>query len=477
MAELSEEIEEFAKANINYLGLRYVSFHQAAEDFKDYASINLTGVYAIERTMDRLNLGKRVSRFTKMLVGEHSPRVDIPGLYPPQAALAFAMLRAEQDNFVLTPGLRDLSDDPAVRATKPDGIEINMGRVVERLSFGKTYLIPKLVAYRPIPRLQNGALSRENVFYLGSPPASDPLVPSNLVVIGNSCTKEWKRHAFVVSTAKSLEKLVLKRDQLPPLIAIRSGSFTYAGAKRPALTHFVREFGDVTFARVFYDDFDCLNLADDQPIPKALFSWLLSSTDSWELHEDNDPSCFVSFSWGTFKLGGCIGWPLTAIRCNRNFSSLEFELPKIKWFRFSQRDDYEGLIDCVAGILHGQEFERLNFESDVFLEGIGEVDGSSQPKKILVSVELKEAQQLVVQTLRARLGDSAVVLLDKRNAHTFGEKPEPVGVCRMIHGLNMGYLTDVVVEADYERLAVEQVVGRGQRIGRTASLRAYLSVD
>lgn len=493
------ERNRFLRTNADYLRLEYSSLAEAEEKYNEF----LDGLPTFEM-VQQLEIALKgqswdpdaVSMFTRMVATKFSERVaplaGRPALYPPQAALLASMLRHESNSWIKAPAL-------SCRSIEASGIvQWNLGRIVERFSFGKTHLIAHLAALQPQPDWERVGRAELRIGAVHHPRAT---CASNLVIVGRTTVKDWEARGSVLARPAQLDalrRMFAETGALPPLLAIRSGEMTYPDRigtlrKTTVVNCFLTWFGDLVFSRVFYDDYDCLGLFNSSPVPKALFHWLVSSTDTvpktWINSADlGKQRTFDLF--GSFFQAKALGWLCTTIRCNRAFAAEEFKLPAIAWFRYyvhpQTRDNLIYYVACVKRIVALLPFDPVDPSEDDWcqlasgnsIEGGTIVPVQASPDdpprlKILLVVRDSEDQQRACDLLAADLGRDRVLRLDRRNAHTFGDKPQIVGVSKPLHGLNMGYLTDIIADCE-ETVDYVQTIGRGQRLGRTFSLRAYL---
>lgn len=501
------EREQFLRSNVEHLGIAYKNAKNAEKQYDEFLGglPTFDTVYELEKLLKGRSMEPdSVSRFTKSVVTVRSNRAPIadeegsPLLYPPQAAMVSAMLRHEANSWSLCPNLSNRFA-PVPGQPRYTAIQCNMGRIVERFSFGKTHLVSHLVNYQPVPEWR--CYDKGRVFRIGArhPADASSCVETNLVIVGRLNVKDWKDKCFTVSTAKSLTALrqQYERDgRLPRLVAVRAGEMSFADrhsavtSKASVLSWFLQWFGHLTFARVFYDDYDCLGLFDSTKVPDALFHWLISSTDQvpakWTMSADGGS---VDNTVGSFDRANRLGWLYTAVRCNRDFAAIEFKLPAIEWLRYDPPDeDAESnascYVDCVRQILAGRKFPAVDNEESygiIFNSKRNCIEGkqvtpseAGSPRKILVVLMDEDFFKDTLAAMLEAFGAEHVIKLDRRNAHTFDQKPQQIAVSKPLHGINMGYLTDIVI-CDYDcPESIEQTVGRGQRLGRTASLRAYV---
>jgi hypothetical protein len=501
---MSVAFREQCLRNLESLGLS-----DKKDTYKDFTGCNLEDIVKLEyELVGRYSV--EVARATQHIAGEFSPRIPlkVPGtgfsLYPPQAALIFTMLRIEGDHsFVAAPHRH------SINAKNWREAQSNAGFILERMSFGKSTLIPALIRYQPAckwtPR------PSRHLYSHGPQRASGPCIDNINVILASRITlDEWgvrlKRTnmPFVLVKSKKgitdTQALIDKRPAVG-IVIIRSGAMKVDGVMDTVLSHFSRAFGPsessrgFTFSRVFYDDFDMLEL-DNAIIPLARFHWLFSATaDPIKIFpghreeptfEDGFYTCTSGAykgkavsenSFGAFAMmDGLFRQAFFSARCNTNFAQLEFNVPPIEW---ASVPDLEGV---PIRLVKGEPIDATEFKhaSKTFITSSNSIkyDREQHGVKVLVSVESKKTQIELV----AKLIDAGVdaVLLDKRNVHLFGKAGSPVGdakvgVSRLIHGISMGYLSHVVVlDKSYTCEQVDQIVGRAQRLGRKHNLQVYM---
>lgn len=395
-------------------------------------------------------------------------------LYPPQAALAAMMLRIENEHSWL-----DCPRLHARSASAPACIQSNVGLVSERKSFGKSTLIAALIQHQPT--CQWVARECEALLTNGPRRACGPPGEScNVVVVAKSTMREWRQRldGFFVETPASLNACVaaLWGDSPPTAVVVRAGTMKHRGEPDLVLNHFVRAVEGLTFSRAFYDDYDLLGIMPTRGsrgalMPLARFHWFLSATARpREIFTGEGAGTGTLDSVGA--LSGAIREALFGTRCDSGYSQLEFDVPPIRWLTATDAVAAVRAL-VVGGTPKMQPFKR---KTTAFIGGTTSVpyDYAVHGCKILVSVEDKEARRALAAELAA--AGVEATLLDHRNLHLFETSSAPVGISRLLHGVNMGYLTHVVVPSagEYDAAAIDQMVGRAQRIGRRHDLQVLV---
>jgi hypothetical protein len=490
---MSEDFSEQIRINLEHLGLA-----NKPKLYKEFTGFEVEHVVALERSLTGDD--KTVARATQHIVCEDSPQIPLKvrgagfTLYPPQAALIAMMLKIEGEHSYFS--ARKLAEaNPGRYANE---YQTNVGFVLERLSFGKSTLIPAMICYQPKAKWR-----RRNV---PNSCCSGPFVVTddhpvlkgvNIIVASRLVVPDWEarlrrtelKHVIIKSDTGLQKALSMLKEfsGQPLVIVVRSGSFKVGQISDLAINHFSRATHQYAFSRVFYDDFDMLDLAPTPGqkskrgtcslIPKACFHWLLSgSADLGKWFPDHPGGVILPLNPIGFESFGSSGGDYQKVffstRCNTNFSEIEFQVPPIRWF--SSLDLKVTVANlCTDIALSGvTEFSR---KTSAFVTSTRSVpyDRATHGTKILVSVEDKAEQQSLVAELQ-RQGIGAV-LLDRRNAHLFGTLDKTVGVSRLIHGLSMGFLTHVVIlERNYTPEQIDQVVGRAQRLGRKHDLQVFM---
>lgn len=476
------------KAELEYL-------HTSEEGYEELTGFRVRDVLTVyEQCIGEL--GGSPSRTAQHLVTARSPRVPerVSGsslvLYPPQAALVAMMLLIEgPHSWVATPRLGAMAED------KPLALQSNVGLVHERMSFGKSTLIPALIRQQPVSQWTPHTAPR--TFTKGPARVEDPVSSyfegthgCNVLVVAKVTVAEWRARlagtalaAEFVETAAGLRKLVarLQAGVVPDVIVVRAGGMKHEGMSDLVLNHFVRATATlggrrVAFSRVFYDDYDLLGLMPTGGslgalMPLARFHWFLSATA-------RAGKLFIGEGVGASTLSSVACIPIQVrkllfkTRCDSNFSQLEYNVPPIHWLTAS---DLRATVLRLA-LDEPVKTMAVSRPSSAFIGGSTSVpyNRAVHGFKMLVSVEDRGAREELLASLLS--AGVRAVALDKRNLHLFGESVATVGISRLIHGVSMGYLTHVVVllPGEYDAAAVDQVVGRAQRIGRRHDLQALL---
>jgi hypothetical protein len=351
----------------------------------------------------------------------------------------------------------------------------NVGIVAERFSFGKTFLIPALIVLQPSPLFQ----SVEGSFRLGGNHHScgQGEIRSNIVICSHKTMKEWIKNIEDCTTltyckivsVKNLESLreMVEKEKYSDIILIKDGFNTVKGEKKETLEWVMEILRERVFSRVIVDDYDMLKMKSSTPLPEALFVWLLSSTFKHDF-----PTSLVSNSMGRIMKAGIVLKFYYYLRCNSDYSAVEFNIPRIEYFE-TEMDEVKLCRSLIEiGTVSSRERERV--KSDVFLTATRNEQYRHDPSKtkILFSLEEKSARVKVVERLKEE--GLKAVKMDGRNLHLFSSDENSISVCGLIHGVNMGYLTHIILrEEDYSQSEINQIVGRAQRISRTQNLQVY----
>jgi hypothetical protein len=515
-------MEEQCQRNLRYLKL------DSEELYEEFTGHKLNEIVETEHLV-KGSYTEEVARATQHVVCEDSPRIPLHvigtgfTLYPPQAGLIAMMLLIEgKHSWIDTTDLRQRL------ANYYGAYQSNVGFVTERLSFGKSTLIPAMIRHQPVSQWTKCEL--DNLCAHGPRLVVGPCTQTvNVIVASRITVDDWDKRLkrtdipyVLVKSEKGINDALKLVEQSPAvaIIVIRHGTMMMNGSKERTLTHFARAFGSYEFSRVFYDDYDMLDLYkipkryaeimdDGAELPIARFHWLLSATANaieyfpYE-HRSGGPvdgrytpaverfgskRADISYSENTFRsMGNCHGAYRLAFfstRCNTSFAQVEFQVPPMRWYT---APDLRSIILAIAkdtdlAPLSITEFKR---STRTFVSGVASTPyvRLEHGFRMLVSVENKDEQRALVDELVAA-GVNAV-LLDKRNIRFFGLTEckdgvvhpamlASVGVSRLIHGVSMGFLTHVVVlERNYTPEQIDQVVGRAQRLDRKHDLQVYM---
>jgi hypothetical protein len=497
--DISDELlEEYLSLNFKHLSLD----RQETQD-KDVALITW---YAKKKFIGGIDLFSSMNLIQKdtptvlpyiqNIVGTHSERIPLQPqnfngkLFPPQASLINRMIQLEGRPPVL------------YAAESRSRIKFPVGLISERLSFGKTYCLPALICHQPLPIGYD--VSKTNL-------------PINLVVCGTKVAKEWKKNLentisstsgiswIVIELQKQLEQLqeLISKKNYPQILVVKDGDITFNGKKDKAFTHVLNMLAEeatdgltknvddlivsekdgqslptLYFARTIYDDFDMLKIERDTYLPSAHFSWFVSGTASGNMPKlktltyTNDVPNYVSVNSISIILDA-----VSSVECNKEYSSVEYNIPKV---------DVYVTCDSITSIIKNIG-ENTPDKIDVddhneiidasLLQGTANVPYvyDKSKLKILVAIEDKKQQQELVCLLNAQGIKS--VKLTKANIDKFAREDTIVGVSGNLFGVNMGFLSHIVIGADdYLENATNQIIGRGQRLSRKQNLQVYLAL-
>lgn len=353
----------------------------------------------------------------------------------------------------------------------------NVSLISERFSFGKTFMMPAFFLYHPLTNTFEDVDGSFIQYGWEKTPKESPFIKTNIVICGCKVIKDWEKNIKTftpltfakIVTAKCLDKMevMIKQENFPQVIIVKDGFITWKGAKKYAVEHFEILFGSRTANRMVIDDYDVINISHRTVLPNSKYTWLISSSH-------NIGSKYIDVLDKTlgkiYKTMPLIDF-FNNLKCNADFSALEFNIPKIDFYQ-----EKHLALDLIDMIINGTpNFEPSEiWNKKCFIKANDDIpyDREKYPPKILVSIEIKE-DRLKLQEELKEMGISSI-LLDRRNIHTFEQKEEPVGISRLIYGVNMGYLTHVIVDDIYDINEVMQIVGRAQRIGRKHNLQAYV---
>ncbi len=462
-----EELEQFLVVNFNHLNLT----RGKSQD----EDVSLISWYTMKRFMCAIKIFFDLSMIKKdkpeiipyivNIVNETSPRISFEPqnfkgkLYPPQAALIKRMLDIESMLPTLTLGDKRL--------------KITGGLVNERLSFGKTFCLPALICEKFKPLCDN--LMKEN------------LIDMNLIICGTKVAKEWKKNlsnltSFKFQIIERQEHLKILEDLIntgnfPEIVVVKDGDITWKNKKGKALDHVLdfEKIKDRMFCRVIYDDYDMLKLKKDSYVPKALFTWFISGTEECFNSQDLNFYYFSNDEVSQIKLSSALPIfdAIASVRCNKEYSVVEYDIPKIDTFTHFGST----LLAIVEKIVNNEQIDCE--EADTFIDK-SLLTGSKnvpyvynrQTLKILVAIEDKNDQTKLINDLNQR--GIKTVKLTRANVNKYEREDTVVCVSGNLFGVNMGFLTHIVINmTDFERNGFIQIIGRGQRLSRKQNLQVY----
>jgi hypothetical protein len=163
---------------------------------------------------------------------------------------------------------------------------------------------------------------------------------------------------------------------------------------------------------------------------------------------------------------------ISAVSCNRDYSAQEFNVPKINMFQTYNESEY--IVKCILDNTFNDSFlAHDDWKCGALFTG--NVDSSPTTQslqgkrpKILIATKDKDDQI----ALTNKLG-SIAVRLTRANIDKFAREDALVGVCGNLYGINMGFLTHIIVDYTFADNEIVQIIGRGQRLSRKYNLQVY----
>lgn len=474
---ISDEIlEQFLQINMNHMKLK-----RGKDQDEDVSLISWMAnkkficAISIFHKVGIININNPVVLpYISNIVNEHSPRLQPQNfkgvLFPPQAALVKKMLDIETIPIVF-----NVSNDRK--------IIYNGGIVNERLSFGKTFCIPALISHKPSIGQTIPVTSLTSSIY-------DNTVCTNLVVCGTKVAKEWKNNLnnFTSLTHNTIERAnhldelatLLEKYEYPQVLVVKDGDITWKGKKDKALAHVFDLFEGKTFMRVFFDDYDMLNLRDVVS-PIALFTWFISGTDDkpfagLKFYSWNEEGVKIPQKMESSKI---ILDAVSSVSCNKEYSTVEYNVPRIDEYYYNS----DNLCEFICKIVNNKPIDELVSNdskedivvSDRLLTGTRNVPYvyDKSTLKMLVAMEDKNSQKSLVSAL-VNIGIETIKLT-RANINKFAASNATVCVCGNLFGVNLPFLTHIVICVnDFTSNACTQIIGRGQRLSRKQNLQVYM---
>jgi hypothetical protein len=468
-------LESFLAINMKHVGLA-----RGKDQDEDVSLIswftNKKFLWSIElfHKLNLININEaQILQYVFNVVNENSLKIPLQPqnfkgiLFPPQAALIKRMLDIE-----FTPITFKLSKSSAI---------FTGGIVSERLSFGKTFCIPALICQKSYVEQTMPVTQLTEIIYNNT-------IFTNLVICGTKVAKEWKNNLknltslsfIVVERANHLDELstLISKQEYPEVLVVKDGDITWNNKKDKALSHVLKLLESKTFMRVFFDDYDMLNLRDIIS-PNALFTWFISGTNDTPFSglkfyywSENGTQCNISM-----KSCHPILDAVSSVSCNKEYSVVEYNVPKINEYYYNSND----LLDFVCKIVNNKNVDELVDGDDLIntndrlLTGTKDVpyiyDRSNL--KMLVAMDDKDSQKSLVSALNSNGIKS--VKLTRANVDKFAREDTTVCVCGNLFGVNLPFLTHIVICVnDFIPSACTQIIGRGQRLSRKQNLQVYM---
>ena len=440
-----------------------------------HGSVDLLQVTPFVLPHIRNVLNERDVRITKCT--SVNPALSFQGnLYMPQATLLNRILELEEyantfpamnDNQLNLIGLfQNLTTNDAPVYV----VQSNIGIIKERISFGKTYMMPALFCTQLVPRFRQ-VNAKCNLGYF----CNGEIMPTNIVLCNTKVAKEWINNIATntnlthtkVITAKDLDK-VHDIDVLPHTIVVKDGDITWNGEKQSALSHFLKIHGDKLFARLIVDDYDMLKFKSDHSLPKSVFTWIISSTDGQKGVTGNSNTYGYYFNSHIQVVGD----KLFALMCNADYSAIEFNIPRIEYFEV--QDSIDQIILCLTrDEIPKRETVDVTCKNLLTANRDAPYDPTQHKLKIMVVIEDKTERISLIKELTS-LGLKAGSL-DRRNIHMFAQNDLQVAVCGVMCGVNLGCVSHLIIyhPHSFSDAQLNQIVGRAQRISREHNLQVY----
>lgn len=402
-------------------------------------------------------------------------------LFPPQAGVLHRMLEIEANRF------QDIAE----------GFSFQCGILSEIIGFGKTYLSGALLT-QPLDVVWE--TNTKQIPMLVSPVDNPRTINVAIVICNAKAIKEWKANLELctnlsvmrVNTAKTLNEfteLWNSDKDLPNVLLVKDG--TVSGK---ILLESVRELiGSSVFNRVLVDDYDILNIDKNVILPNACFYWLISSTRNRLNNKKSKRASDFTLcgpSIANFQRIPIILDTLVNVKCLDTFISQEYNVPKIDYYVAEAFSDLEhcdsctkantrkcndclaknvnkpDILEIVKRFIYANDMEKtVDFDFRKLLPGSLDEPYTNQPIKALfynggVAADL----------------DKSVVLTTKNIRH-FESSEFEIALSSGLAGINMPYITHVIVTDLTTEADMEQFIGRAQRIGRTNNLQVLVLTD
>lgn len=412
-----------------------------------------------EELLQRLN-GLDLAPIAKNIITPSSttyyPKQFKGNLYPPQAGILHRMLEIEAARYELNSYSR-----------------INIGSLSEIIGFGKTFLCSAL--------LTQGTDESSGIIKYVDPQENPRTINTHLVICNAKTLKEWQANLELytdltvmrINSAKTLrefEELFASDRDLPDVILIKDGRVL----KKMLVETFVHTVQGSIFGRLVVDDYDILNLDKNITLPNACFYWLVSSTRNFG---NNKKSTYQKESEIS---GGCtiataekcviVTDTMSNVKCIEDYLSQEYAVPNIDYYSTQLSEDIallptDQLSSIVEKFLLNNPYPKV--DSDIFyrlLRGSVDKPYTGEPIKALFLCDPTEPWDFNIPT----------ITLDNRNWKKFQSSEHQLALADRLSGVNMSYVTHVIVPSHYDLDIMEQFIGRAQRLGRQTNLQVLI---
>lgn len=406
------------------------------------------------------------------IVGPNSPIVypnNFNGtLYLPQAAMLYRIKQLElRPNTELFGRIYNLC----------------MGIISAQIGFGKTYLASAMIADNPNFDLQHyNSLDTEAGLYQKGKTLNSNIYDVNIVLCNLKTTKEWEQNlknltnlsVFKITSEKMLntfQSMLTNNEKLPNVLLVKDGKI-----RGRVLIEIISELlGNNIINRLIVDDYDMLNLDKNIVLPSAKFYWFISSTRNFGNNKASKYAKTGNTTAGSDTLTvSCIEKAMIAfdllcnIKCLPSFVSPT--IPRIDFYKFPLRDD-----SIMHSVIEDFILQNTNYSTSPYPNYFNNL--------LLGNVDVPYTSDSKIKALVLSDTDLSFTKLSSMNISStnideFQTNDIQVGLAKPLTGINMPYITHVIVNNSYNEEQIVQFIGRAQRCSRTHNLQVlFIDLD
>lgn len=398
---------------------------------------------------------------------ELTPQFYKAKLYPSQSKLLYRMLELEDNSCC---HLGDIV------------VNTNTAIVSERTGFGKSFSIPALICKQKIPnfkRIETDA--RAGTSHVKS---KENLICTNLVFCTPKTVKQWYLNCTTntslttlkVETPNELKNIIIKVESgnFPEILICKVGKIN----GKDTIDEIGSIFKNFIFSRIIFDDFDTLNINTNSLVPSSLFNWLISSTknlEKFKMGDENEDRASFHRLFRQFRIFKY----LYDVRCEKDYGNLDFNVPQIDYY-FSDLSNIENVenkiyVESVNDIIkfseNSKKFEEYELEKLNIIKGSYDApfDPKISAKKVLVYAPNKNDRDKISREFNSR--GIQTMNLKRNNLEIYKMSKTVFAITPFISGINMEYVTHIIIIEENDFYNINQIIGRAQRIGRKCNLQ------
>lgn len=339
-----------------------------------------------------------------------------------------------------------------------------------------------------------------------------------------------------ITSGKMLEQFekMFSEGNLPKVILVKDGKI----AGKVLIERMTELFENNVFNRIIIDDYDVLNMDKSISLPYANFYWLVSSTRNFGNRKSTTYKKTTKLNNGLTieKIENCMSAcdNYTNIKCIDSFLSKEYNMPIIEVYKSNplesrytlckkcqkindeanellsklcegydcRCEECVSIIDkldyleinsyycskCKANTISQNSEKICELIEDFILNGPSQFKKKKQPryfkKLIQGSIDVPFDNSYPIKALFLAESNNEewyfknikATGITNKNIREFEKSEHQLGICSTLSGVNLGYLTHIIVTDISDKSDIVQFIGRAQRLNRKNNLQVlYLS--